>query len=111
MTSGLVRLVVDREQVRLIDTVRLFQRDPHPGGHRYTLAIEDPGRLLGIMPSSTPSTSEQGAALWAIDSLAATEPGEPSVPARCLLNSVEAIRESDSGLVIEGVCSIPVADD
>jgi len=111
MTSGLVRLVVDREQVRLIDTVRLFQRDPHPGGHRYTLAIEDPGRLLGIMPSSTPSTSEQRAALWAIDSLAATEPGEPSDPTRYFLNSADTIRESDSGFVIKGVCSIPMADD
>ena len=66
MTSGLVRLVVDREEVRLIDTVRLFQRDPHPGGHRYTLAIEDPGRLLGIMPSSTPrrQSSEPPCGPW-----------------------------------------------
>jgi hypothetical protein len=50
MESGPVRLMVDGEEVRLIDTIRLFQRDPLPGGHRYHLAIVDPHRSLGIAP-------------------------------------------------------------
>jgi hypothetical protein len=110
MTAGRARLQVDGEEVPLIDTVRLFQTDPRPGGHRYSLVINGDTNL-GIEPTSAPSRPEQEAALWAMDRLAAGEPGEPTVPARFILNSVELIHGSAAGLVIEGICSVPVTAD
>ena len=69
MTPGPVLLTVEGEEVRLIDTVRLFQRRPFPGGHRYTLTIADPVASLSIVPTSAPSTAEQQTALWAMTDL------------------------------------------
>jgi hypothetical protein len=48
--------------------------------------------------------------MWAIESIAAALPGESAIPARYILNSVEVIRESNEGLEIEGVCSVPIAE-
>lgn len=111
MASGVVRLSIDGVEVRLVDTIRLFQRDPFPGGHRYSLSVVGTDVLPGIAPSSSGlAAAEQQEVLWAIERLAALEPGEaPAGPTLYILNSVDVIRRSERGLEIEGVCSAPVS--
>jgi len=104
--------MVDGEELPLTDTIRLFQPDPFPGGHRYRLIVprSNLSQQFGIGPTSAPWVATQQSTMWAIESIAAALPGESAIPARYILNSVEVIRESNEGLEIEGLCSVPIAE-
>ncbi|NYI47026.1 hypothetical protein BJ993_004106 [Nocardioides aromaticivorans] len=107
-----IDLLVDGERVDLIDTIRLLQRDPYPGGHRYRLILS--GRALTVYNrfEAQNSVSERpldpAAIFFAIESIAAGMSGEGQIPPRFILNTVdEVIRDGDQ-VSVQGVCSLPI---
>lgn len=107
-----IDLSVDGEPVALIDTIRLRQSEPHPGGHRYLLNLS--GQALSIFnrfgsaASTTQQRPDQAAVFFAIESIAAGMPGEGQVPARFILNTVEQVVREDHRVAVIGVCSVPI---
>jgi hypothetical protein len=107
-----IDLSVDGEPVDLIDTIRMHQREPHPGGHRYRLTLR--GRALtvfdrfGIESSGTERRPDGDAVFFAIESIAARLPGEGQIPARFILNTVDQVVRDGGEASVSGVCSVPV---
>lgn len=106
-----IDLSVDGEPVDLIDTIRLRQSEPAPGGHRYRLTLS--GQALsafdrfGIDASKGERVPDQAAVFFAIESIAARMPGEGQVPARFILNTVDQVVRDEDRVSVSGVCSVP----
>ena len=108
-----VLLRVDGHVRSLLDVEALFQRDPHPGGHRYFLGFEGPQAerlLLGVSQtrSAPPTEDEARRVLGSLQMFLQRVPRDNVV---MLLNSIDTLVVEKGRIHISGICSPLVGHD
>lgn len=103
-----MRLIVDGRKVPVTDTIRIYQDDPFPGGHRYELTVRE---VRGwpwneLTRGEQPTALDQKAIFLAIDTLLVGSTAPRPAAASYVLNSVEIVDVGENEVLLSGVCSV-----
>ncbi|AQZ63739.1 unnamed protein product [[Actinomadura] parvosata subsp. kistnae] len=111
--SGATVLSVEVDGVRVSpgNVIVIFQRDPFPGGHTYTIRLDRAAaerRFGGLWPAGggAPAEEVQRKLMWRLESLLVGPRTEGGV---FVLNNVTTVMVGETDVVVGGVCSDVVA--
>ena len=108
-----ILLRIDGHIRSLTDVAVFFQRDPHPGGHRFFFGLEGPTAeqiVVDVAPGrfQPPSDDQALRVLSSLNVLLQRLPREGVVT---LLNSVDDLLVERGRVHVSGICSTIVASD